>query len=59
MGSLVLGGACNSDLPVSQNKGICNIMNPMYHDNLVCFLVSILFLLLAIVVCHAHAQYGH
>ena len=34
-------------------------MNPICitkkDDNLVCFLVSILFLLLAIVVCHAHA----
>ena len=62
MGSLVLGGAYNSDLPVSQNKGRCNVMKPMYYkkdDNLVCFLVSILFLLFIIVVCHAHAQYVH
>ena len=27
----VLGGAHNSDLPVSQNKGRCNVMNPMYY----------------------------
>ena len=60
MGSLVLGGARNSDFPVSQNKGKCNVMNPMYYKkdyNLVCFLVFIL--LLTIVVSHAHAQYGH
>ena len=59
MGSLVLGGARNSDLPVSQNKGRCNVMYYKKDDNLVCFLVSILFLLLAIVVSRAHAQYGH
>ena len=58
----VLGGARNSDLPISQNKGRCNVMNPMYYKkdyNLVCFLVFILFLLLTIVVSHEHAQYGH